>query len=93
MAAPHVTGAVALVWSAEATMIGEVEATEALLCRTVVPKPVNQSCEAAPAPEGPLAAAATTAACACGGVEGVPNNVYGCGLLDAGAAVESVLEE
>ena len=93
MAAPHVAGAVALVWSAEATMIGEVEATEALLCRTGVPKPVSQSCEAASAPEGPLTAAATTAACACGGVQGAPNNVYGCGMLDAGAAVERVLEE
>jgi hypothetical protein len=29
--------------------------------------------------------------CACGGVTGVPNNVYGCGFIDAGAAVETAL--
>jgi hypothetical protein len=38
-----------------------------------------------------LAGASNPQACACGGVTGVPNNVYGCGLVDAGAAVEAVL--
>jgi hypothetical protein len=31
--------------------------------------------------------------CACGGVTGVPNNVYGCGFIDAEAAVRQALGE
>jgi hypothetical protein len=31
--------------------------------------------------------------CACGDVSGVPNNVYGCGFIDAEAAVRAALEQ
>jgi subtilisin family serine protease len=93
MAGPHVTGAVALVWSADASLIGDIDATEEVLCRTARPRPVSQSCAEVTIPRGPLAAVMNPPACACGGVSGVPNNVYGCGLVDAGAAVEAALGE
>jgi len=37
MAAPHVAGVVALLWSAEPDLIGDIDATEALLRRTTAP--------------------------------------------------------
>jgi len=80
-AGPHVAGAIALLWSADPTLIGQIEATRALLCRTAQPLPVDQECRA------------DASVCACGGITGVPNNVYGCGLLDAGAAVRAALAE
>jgi subtilisin family serine protease len=93
MAAPHVAGAVALLWSADTILIGDVGGTEELLCRTATPREVNRSCATVSLPEGPFASAMSPPPCACGGVTGVPNNVYGCGVLDAGAAVSSVLEQ
>ncbi len=93
MAGPHVAGAVALVWSADKGLLGDIDATEEILCRTAVAKPVRESCENVSVPEGPLAVVMAPPACACGGVSGVPNNVYGCGVVDAGAAVKETLEE
>jgi subtilisin family serine protease len=93
MAAPHIAGTVALVWSADPGLMGQVDATEELLCRAAEPKGVATSCDVVSIPEGPLAGASNPQACACGGVTGVPNNVYGCGVVDAGAAVEAVLQE
>jgi subtilisin family serine protease len=91
MAGPHVAGAVALVWSADRSLIGDIEGTEALLCGTTTPQAVSRACDTVSLPEGPLAAAMSPPACACGGVSGVPNNVYGCGIVDAGAAVTRAL--
>jgi subtilisin family serine protease len=93
MAGPHVAGTVALIWSADGDLIGDIDATEALLCATAVSKPVDRACTLDSAAEGPLASLMPTPACACGGVTGVPNNVYGCGLVDAGAAVRRALED
>jgi len=93
MAAPHVAGAVALLWSAEQGLIGDVEGTEQILCEAATPREVNRSCATVSLPEGPFASVASPPPCACGGVTGVPNNVYGCGLLDVGAAVTLALEE
>jgi subtilisin family serine protease len=92
MAGPHVAGVVALIWSADGSLIGDIDATEDLLCRAAVARPVSQSCAAITVPEGVFAAAMTPPPCACGGVTGVPNNVYGCGLVDAEAAVRAILE-
>jgi hypothetical protein len=92
MAGPHVAGAVALVWSANADLIGDVGETEALLCETAVTKPLTRLCSAQSAPDGPFASLMPPPACACGGVTGAPNNVYGCGIVDAGAAVRRVLQ-
>jgi subtilisin family serine protease len=93
MAAPHVVGVVALVWSGDVVLIGDIEGTEALLSQTATAQEVSRTCATVSLPEGPLAAAQSPPACACGGVTGVPNNVYGCGIVDAGAAVTRVLEE
>lgn len=93
MAAPHVTGAIALVWSADPSMIGDVEATEGLLCRTAVSRPVYRACEPFAVPEVRFGGLLPLLPCACGDVTGVPNNVYGCGVIDAAAAVASLLDE
>jgi subtilisin family serine protease len=93
MAGPHVAGTVALVWSADPGLIGYVDATEALLCGTAVSRSVDRACPRASTAAGPLAAFMPPPACACGGVTGVPNNVYGCGVIDAGSAVQRALEE
>lgn len=92
MAGPHVTGLVALLWSAQPALIGDVDATEALICHTAVPKPVENVCTAGDeVPEGAFASLLHNPVCACDGVTGVPNNVYGCGFIDAGAAVRAAL--
>jgi serine protease AprX len=93
MAGPHVAGVVALLWSADPDLIGDIDATEALICQTAVPKPVENACTVADeVPEGPFASLLFDPVCACGDVTGVPNNVYGCGFIDAGAAVQAALE-
>jgi subtilisin family serine protease len=93
MAGPHVAGTVALVWSAQSGLIGDVSATEALLCQTAIPKPVEEMCTSEDeVPEGAFAALLSNPVCACGDVTGTPNNVYGCGVVDAGAAVRAALE-
>jgi subtilisin family serine protease len=93
MAGPHVAGLVALLWSADPTIIGDVDATEGLVCQTAVPRPVENLCTVDDrVPAGPFAGLLDGSACACGGVTSVPNNVYGCGLIDAGAAVRAALE-
>ena len=92
MAGPHVTGVVALLWSADPALIGDIDATERLICQTAVPKPVENVCTVADeVPEGPFSSLLSDSVCACGGVTGVPNDVYGCGFIDAGAAVEEAL--
>ncbi|NJN82800.1 MAG: S8 family serine peptidase [Caldilineaceae bacterium] len=45
MAAPHVAGAVALLWSARADLIGEVDLTEQVLLKSATPVP-NNTCDA-----------------------------------------------
>jgi subtilisin family serine protease len=94
MAGPHVAGLVALLWSADPALMGDIDATEALICETAVPKPVSQACTVEDeVPEGMLGSLIGNPVCACGGVTGAPNNVYGCGFIDAGAAVERALRE
>ena len=92
MAGPHVTGVVALLWSADPTLIGDIDATERLICETAIPKSVEGVCNVEE-PKGQFASLFSNPVCACGGVSGVPNNVYGCGFIDAGAAVEAALEQ
>ena len=94
MAAPHVAGLVALLWSADPGLIGDIDATEALICETAEPRPVDSVCESLTADGGELfGIALSDPQCACGDVSGVPNNVYGCGFIDAGAAVEAALAQ
>ncbi len=72
MAAPHVAGTVALIWSANPTLIGDYDATYTILTQSAAPRtddrfrgPAYSQCEATR----------------------VPNNVYGYGRVDAYAAV------
>jgi len=90
MAGPHVAGLVALLWSADPTLVGDVDATEGLICQTAVPRAVeNLFTVEDEVPAGPFAALVYESTCACGGVTGVPNNVYGCGFIDAATAVRA----
>ncbi len=92
MAGPHVTGLVALLWSAAPALVGDIDATEALICRTARPRPVEEVCTAVDeVPKGMFTALLYNPVCACGGATGTPNNVYGCGFIDAGAAVREAL--
>jgi serine protease AprX len=68
MAAPHVAGTVALLWSAAPHLVGDVDATEWVIARTARPR-IDTSCGGEPG--------------------GLPNNVYGWGIVDALAAVEA----
>jgi subtilisin family serine protease len=94
MAGPHVAGLVALLWSANPALVGDIDATETLICQTAAPKPVESLCTVEDeVPEGLFTALLHNPICACGGATGVPNNVYGCGFIDAGAAVRAALGE
>jgi subtilisin family serine protease len=86
MAGPHVAGAVALLWSAEPGLVGDVDRTEALLIETALPLTVDAACASEPLAGGLV--------CGCGedGSGGVPNMVYGWGQVDVWAAVQRVLE-
>jgi len=90
MAGPHVVGVVALIWSAAPELLGQIDATEALLCQTARPVPVERLCTPADAvADASLASLYANPVCACGDTVGVPNNVYGCGVIDAAAAVQA----
>lgn len=52
MAAPHVAGAVALLWSLDPTLIGKVEETEQILLDSAVPVPSTE-CTGADIPQSP----------------------------------------
>jgi subtilisin family serine protease len=101
MAGPHVAGVVALLWSARPELIGDVEATEDILRRSATPVEVKPACErpgGRPAKRGliveianAIAYAGVAPTCACGGVAGVPNNVYGWGLVNAQEAAQMAI--
>ncbi|MCO5144203.1 MAG: S8 family serine peptidase [Oligoflexia bacterium] len=44
MSGPHVAGAIALLWSARPSLIGQIEETRSLIERTAMPKTSSQSC-------------------------------------------------
>jgi subtilisin family serine protease len=99
MAGPHVAGLVALIWSANPSLIGQIEATEDIIRQSARPVPVEAACplETPPANDASLLdefdSLAPGGEAACGEATGVPNNVYGWGQIDAVRAVELALAE
>jgi subtilisin family serine protease len=99
MAGPHVAGLVALIWSANPALIGQIEATEEIIRQSAKPTNVSAACslEEQASEEDTLLeeleALENPSLCACGEVEGTPNNVSGWGEIDALAAVELALEQ
>lgn len=75
IAAPHVTGVVALMWSANPALIGDVAQTEELLRATARP--------------GAPPDAATSGCIVSTDVAATPNIIYGAGIVDAYEAVRS----
>ena len=53
MAGPHVVGAVALLWSADPSLIGKIAETKAILRATAEPKTVFQDCDNKPGSQVP----------------------------------------
>jgi subtilisin family serine protease len=84
MSGPHVAGAVALLWSADPSLVGNVSRTVSILSETAKHLYVDAVCPAQ---------TDLSTVCACDGdtPESVPNNVYGWGQVDVWAAVQAVL--
>jgi subtilisin family serine protease len=84
MSGPHVAGAVALLWSADPSLVGDLARTEAILSETAQHLYVDAVCPGQ-ADSGKV--------CACDGDTpgSVPNNVYGWGQVDVWAAVQALL--
>jgi subtilisin family serine protease len=53
MAAPHVAGTVALLWSAEPALVGRVAETAAILRGTALPRSAAQTCGGVPGSQAP----------------------------------------
>jgi len=97
MAGPHVAGLVALIWSANPALIGQIKATEEIIRQSARPVQVEAACsleQNSPSSDsllGQLDSLNAGNACTCGGVIGSPNNVYGWGEIDAERAVQLAL--
>jgi hypothetical protein len=87
MAGPHVAGVVALLWSADPSLIDDLEATADLLFGTAQRLTPDAAC-----PRGPESLEGAVCACGSDGISSVPNNVYGWGQVDAWAALETLLD-
>lgn len=106
MAGPHVAGVVALIWSANPALIGDIEATEAILrasaipyrptAATTLPVGAEQMDEATAALLSPMlnqAADPTGDTClAQTDTAVVPNNIAGYGIVNAYEAVKLALD-
>ncbi len=94
MAGPHVAGLVALIWSANPDLIGQIDATEDIIRQSATPTEVNTTCSieanttAEPSLIEQVEAIQNSTSCACGDLTGTPNNVYGWGEINALEAVK-----
>lgn len=105
MAGPHVAGVVALMWSANPALVGDIARTEQILRETAVPFAGSLEIGIIPAAEAeeaglsPAQAALINQGFGAGrdtcltvtDTSQVPNNVAGYGVVDAFAAVEAAL--
>ena len=84
-AGPHVAGAVALLWSMEPDLVGDLDRTKAILAETAQSLTVDGVCATGNPEPGTV--------CACGDdlPEKVPNQVYGWGQVDVWAAAQMIL--
>lgn len=82
MAGPHVAGVVALMWSANPALIGDIERTQQILRDTATPLPATES----------ASQETSTDHEACQPTAPLPNNVVGYGMVDAYAAVKMALD-
>jgi hypothetical protein len=92
-----VTGLVALLWSARPDLRADIQATQEIIRRSAKPVPVSAVCSPPQQPPSnkllaQIVAAMDAEVCACGGLSGIPNNVYGWGEIDALRAVQMALE-
>jgi subtilisin family serine protease len=87
MASPHVAGGIAVLWSVEPALIGDLDRTEKLLLQTAQPLTVEGVCTDA------SGVGAQGEICGCGSdrLGSVPNNVYGWGRVDTWAAAQHLL--
>jgi len=97
MAGPHVAGVVALIWSANPALIGNIERTEQILIESARPFTGTLGSFILPseqeAPVGDLAEPPSDSCLAQTDTGVMPNNVAGYGVVDAYAAVKLALEE
>ncbi len=98
MAGPHVVGLVALLWSANPNLIGQIDKTEEIIRLSAIPLEVKVACPLSLPSSGDgswmdeLEGLGNPSPCACGNAIGTPNNVYGWGKIDALAAVKLALD-
>jgi hypothetical protein len=85
MAGPHVAGAAVLLWSADPTLIGDVERTEGLLVETAQPLRVDAGCR-----DDGTDQMGTVCGCADDEPASVPNQVYGWGQVDVWGAMQKL---
>jgi subtilisin family serine protease len=85
MAGPHVAGAVALLWSVEPALVGDIDGTQRLLLQTAQRLKIDAACQSEDSLPGLV--------CGCGGDgwDSVPNHVYGWGQVDVWAAAQALL--
>ena len=101
MAGPHLAGVVALMWSANPALIGDIDGTEAILRQTA--RPFSGSMASDAPLTGEEGAAVVTeqtddmqapggSCLAQLGAAGTPNELVGYGIVDAYAAVRAAME-
>lgn len=86
IAAPHVSGAVALLWSAFPALIGDIDRTEEILRRSAIPVTIGQVC-------GVMQSQGTPCLCGADSEKGIPNNSYGYGVLNVFSAYKEIMEQ
>jgi len=103
MAGPHLAGVVALMWSANPALIGDIDGTEAILRQTarpfsgamasVVDAPAASETESDAVAEQIDAMLVGSGSCLAQlGAGGAPNELVGYGIVDAYAAVRAAME-